>query len=227
MDDIRVRDYAPVNSLVLTENHPAKARFPAIDIHAHSNAKTPQELAAWERTMDEVGVETTVVLTGATGEAFDRMADLYLTRPGRFQVYCGVLATDLDKPDYPQRPRPSSSAVTARARAASASFRTRAWALPAGPTSRVPPPARRRCAARSVFPQMRRAEDSGRRAYRGPSVVLEAARCLPGASAAVSAFQSARKRHSHARRVDRLARSHGRETSADHVHRLPSRQSRP
>jgi uncharacterized protein len=103
MDDIRVRDYAPVSSLVLPENHPAKARFPAIDIHAHSNAKTPQELAAWERTMDEVGLDTSVVLTGATGEAFDRMAALYLTRPTRFQVYCGVLGTDLDKPDYPQR----------------------------------------------------------------------------------------------------------------------------
>ncbi len=103
MDDIRVRDYAPISSLVLPENHVARARFPAIDIHAHSNARTQDDLTAWVRTMDEVGVETSVVLTGATGDAFDRMADLYLTRADRFQVYCGLLGTDLDRPDYPQR----------------------------------------------------------------------------------------------------------------------------
>ena len=103
MDDIRVRDYAPIHSLVLPENHPDKARYPAIDIHAHSNARTPEELAAWLRTMDEAGVETSVVLTGATGDGFDRMADFYLARADRFQVYCGLLATNIDQPDYPER----------------------------------------------------------------------------------------------------------------------------
>jgi len=103
MDEVRARDYAPVPSLVLEEHPVAQARFPAIDLHAHSNAKTPQELAAWVRTMDEVGIETTVVLTGATGEAFDKMADLYLTRADRFQVYCGLLTTNIDQPDYPQK----------------------------------------------------------------------------------------------------------------------------
>jgi predicted TIM-barrel fold metal-dependent hydrolase len=103
MDEVRVRDYAPVPSLVLEEHQVAKARVRAIDIHAHSNAKTPEELASWVRTMDEVGVETSVVLTSATGDSFDKMADLYLTRADRFQVYCGLLGTDFDKPDYPER----------------------------------------------------------------------------------------------------------------------------
>ena len=101
MDAVTVRDYAP--PLARAGRTIAIARFPAIDIHAHSNASTPEELAAWVRTKDEVGVETTVVLTGATGEAFDRMADLYLKRADRFQLYCGLLTTDIDEPDYPQR----------------------------------------------------------------------------------------------------------------------------
>ena len=42
----RVRDYAPIPSLVLPENHVSKARYAAIDIHAHSSAKTPEEVAA-------------------------------------------------------------------------------------------------------------------------------------------------------------------------------------
>jgi uncharacterized protein len=103
MDAITVRDYAPVPSLVLPETAVARARFPAIDIHAHSNARTPADVANWVRTMDEVGIATTVVLAGSTGEQFDQVAGLYLTRPDRFQVYCGVLATDIDQPDYPQR----------------------------------------------------------------------------------------------------------------------------
>lgn len=103
MDTITVRDYAPRNSLVLTENHPVKARFPVIDMHAHNEAPTPAALADWVRTMEETGVETTVILTGATGAAFDRMAELYLSRADRFQVYCGLLTTDIDKPDYPEK----------------------------------------------------------------------------------------------------------------------------
>lgn len=102
MDAVTARDYAPVDSLVLPEHQVSRARFPVIDVHAHSNAKTPQELAAWIRTMDEVGVATTVLLTGATGEQFDRLAELYLTRADRFQLFCGLLMTDIDRPDYPQ-----------------------------------------------------------------------------------------------------------------------------
>jgi uncharacterized protein len=103
MDAIAARDYAPLDSLVLVENTVNKARFPAIDVHAHNNARTPEDLAAWVRTMDEVGIETTVLLTGATGESFDRLAELYSTYANRFQVFCGVLTTDIDQPDYPQR----------------------------------------------------------------------------------------------------------------------------
>jgi predicted TIM-barrel fold metal-dependent hydrolase len=103
MDAISARDYAPVSSLVLLEKFVDRARFPAIDIHAHNNARTPEDVAAWVKTMDEVGLETTVVLTGATGEAFDRMVELYLKRADRFQLYCGLMTTDIDKPDYPER----------------------------------------------------------------------------------------------------------------------------
>lgn len=103
MDAITVRDYAPRPSVVLEENHPPRAKFPAIDVHTHSNAKTPADLDAWIRTMDEVGIETTVLLAGSTGAQFDRTAELYLSRADRFQVFCGVLTTDIDQPDYPAR----------------------------------------------------------------------------------------------------------------------------
>jgi predicted TIM-barrel fold metal-dependent hydrolase len=75
-----------------------------IDIHAHVNANTPAEVQAWVRTMDEVGIETTIILTGATGAKFDKLVDLYLKPyPTRFQLYCGLDTTGFDQADYPQR----------------------------------------------------------------------------------------------------------------------------
>lgn len=104
MDDILLKDYRPESSLVVPETHVPKAKFPAIDVHSHTYARTPDEVAEWVRTMDEAGVELTVVLTGATGENFDRLADRFVKPyPTRFQVYCGIERTNIDAPDYPQR----------------------------------------------------------------------------------------------------------------------------
>ncbi|MCU1260540.1 MAG: hypothetical protein JWO80_3425, partial [Bryobacterales bacterium] len=104
MDSILVKDYAPKSSIVARETFIAKARSPVIDVHAHVNANTPAEVQAWVRTMDEVGIETTIVLTGATGAKFDRLVELYLKPyPTRFQLYCGLDTTHFDQPDYPQR----------------------------------------------------------------------------------------------------------------------------
>jgi predicted TIM-barrel fold metal-dependent hydrolase len=89
---------------VVSETHVLKAKYPAIDAHSHSYARTPEEVAQWVRTMDETGVELTVVLTGATGANFTKLADMFLgPYPGRFQLYCGIETTDIEAPDYPQR----------------------------------------------------------------------------------------------------------------------------
>ena len=104
MDAVALKDYAPKPSLIVTETSVPKAKYPAIDVHAHVNAKTPEQVRDWVRTMDETGIETTVILTGATGDAFDRLVDLYLkSYPGRFQLFCGIDTRDVDKPDYPAR----------------------------------------------------------------------------------------------------------------------------
>ena len=85
MSAIPLKDYAPDSSLIVPDHHPPKARYAAIDVHSHAYVKTPQEVATWVRTMDQVGVERTVVLSGATGAEFDRLVDLFLkAHPGRF-----------------------------------------------------------------------------------------------------------------------------------------------
>lgn len=104
MDNMLLKDFAPKSLVVTPETFVARAKFPAIDVHAHVLARTPEQVADWVRTMDAVGIEMSVVLTGATGANFDKLADLYLKKyPNRFQLFCGLLTADLDQPDYPQR----------------------------------------------------------------------------------------------------------------------------
>lgn len=107
MDSVLLKDYKPESSLVVPRTPIAKARFGVIDVHTHSDmnrVKTPEDVDAWVRTMDEVGVETSIVFTGAVGEEFDRQATLFRSRyPKRFQVYCGLLTENLDAPDYAER----------------------------------------------------------------------------------------------------------------------------
>jgi predicted TIM-barrel fold metal-dependent hydrolase len=104
MDAIALKDYAPKTSLIVAGNTVSKAKYPAIDVHTHLNAKTPADVREWVRTMDEVGIQTSIILTGATGEQFDKLVDLYLKPfPTRFQLYCGLDTRDMDKPDYPDR----------------------------------------------------------------------------------------------------------------------------
>ncbi len=101
---VQLKDWKPDSSLVVPEHHPEKALVPAIDAHAHTYAKTPEEVAAWVRAMDETGVQTVIILSGATGSEFDRLMNMYVkAHPGRFQLWCGLYTQDIDAPDYPQK----------------------------------------------------------------------------------------------------------------------------
>ena len=106
MDSVLLKDYQPESSLVVPETKLSKAKFPVIDVHSHdsmNNINTEQDVADWVKTMDAVGVETSVVFIDAVGEEFDKKAEMFLKYPTRFQVWCGLETKDFDKPDYSQR----------------------------------------------------------------------------------------------------------------------------
>ncbi|MBI4660286.1 MAG: amidohydrolase family protein, partial [Verrucomicrobia bacterium] len=107
MDTLLLKDYTPASSLVVPRTPVAKARYPVIDVHSHSSMnriKTPADVEAWVRRMDQVGVQVSIVFTEATSADFDRQADLFLkSHQDRFQVYCGLDVTNIEAPDYPER----------------------------------------------------------------------------------------------------------------------------
>jgi len=101
MDALLVKDYQPGSSLIVPTTEIVKARFPVIDVHAHPLAQTAAEVDDWIHTMDVVGVKVTAVLTGATGQEFDHLVDLYLkSHADRFQLYCGIDTHGFTEPGY-------------------------------------------------------------------------------------------------------------------------------
>jgi predicted TIM-barrel fold metal-dependent hydrolase len=104
MEQLLLKDYKPEVSLVVPRTRVPKAKYAAVDAHSHAYVRTAEQIAAWVRTMDEAGVEMTVILTGATGANFDRLVELFLKPyPDRFQLYCGIDTSNPEAPDYPQR----------------------------------------------------------------------------------------------------------------------------
>jgi len=106
MDTVLLKNYEPKTSLVVPVTDVPKARFPVIDVHTHTSQgriRTKQDVDDWVRTMDEVGVEYTVVFTGAHGDRFQQYADLFRHQSKRFQLYCSLYASDVTAADYPQK----------------------------------------------------------------------------------------------------------------------------
>src|SRR5689334_5674846 len=102
-DQILLKDYKPHSIFDIPQTQVEKARFPVIDMHSHNYAPTPSDIDRWVRTMDQVGLEKTVILSGDTGKKFDETLARYGKYPQRFAVWCGLDYTGLEQPDYGPR----------------------------------------------------------------------------------------------------------------------------
>jgi uncharacterized protein len=99
-DQILLKDYHPRSIYKIPESRVEKARYPVIDVHSHDYARADEDIARWVKTMDDVGLEKTFILSGATGAKFDQAVARYRKHPGRFEIWCGIDYTGLDRPGY-------------------------------------------------------------------------------------------------------------------------------
>jgi len=99
-ETILLKDYRPKSIYKIPVTQIAKAKYPIIDMHSHPYAKTPREIEAWIKNMDEVGVEKTMILTKVTGAEFDGFLRMYSKYPERFEVWCGFDFEGYDKPGF-------------------------------------------------------------------------------------------------------------------------------
>lgn len=95
-----LKDYRPVSVYKIPVTKVNKAAFPVIDMHSHDYARTDEELAQWVKTMDDCGIEKTIILSGATGAKFDAIVKKYSKYDHRFEVWCGIDYSGCDQPGY-------------------------------------------------------------------------------------------------------------------------------
>lgn len=99
-ESLLLKDFRPRSIYNVPRTNVNKARYPAIDMHAHVYADNNEQILEWIRIMDEVGIEKTIILTQETGKAFDAIYERYSRYPDRFEVWCGLDYTGYDKPGF-------------------------------------------------------------------------------------------------------------------------------
>src|SRR5215468_8167929 len=99
-DHILLKDYKPRSIFKIPETRVEKPRFPAIDVHSHNYAPTDAQLKRWVQTMDDVGLQKTLILSGSTGAKFDEIFARYQQYPEQFEVWCGIDFTGYEKPRF-------------------------------------------------------------------------------------------------------------------------------
>jgi uncharacterized protein len=88
-DKLALKDYRPRSIFKTGETRIEKPKYPVIDVHYHSfqgNAGPAERL----KSMDEAGIEKSIILTGVTGARFDAVYAEFGKYPQRFQVWCGL-----------------------------------------------------------------------------------------------------------------------------------------
>jgi predicted TIM-barrel fold metal-dependent hydrolase len=103
VDDLKLKDYKPVSIYKVPVSKIQKAKYPIIDFHSHDYAKDKAEIEAWIKTMNEVGIAKTLVLSYSVGEAFDSVIAKYAPYGDRFEVWCGFDFRDADQPGWSER----------------------------------------------------------------------------------------------------------------------------
>jgi uncharacterized protein len=99
-EEILLKDYKPKSIFRIPETRVEKARYPIIDVHSHDYAPAESNVQRWVQTMDEVGLEKTIILSGATGRRFDQIMAKFGKHPQRFNVWCGIDYTGFEQPGF-------------------------------------------------------------------------------------------------------------------------------
>ena len=99
IDNLKLKDYRPVSIFKVPVTIVQKAKYPAIETHAHA-VRSEQAIAECVKAMDASGIEKVIILSGASGARFDTLVKWYSKYGNRFELWCGFDNTGYDKPGY-------------------------------------------------------------------------------------------------------------------------------
>ena len=100
INDLKLKDFRPVSIYKIPQTKVEKAKYPVIDFHSHDYPQSDAAIDQWIKTMDEVGIAKSIILTYATGKKFDSIVAKYARYKDRFEMWCGFDYTGHDKPGW-------------------------------------------------------------------------------------------------------------------------------
>jgi predicted TIM-barrel fold metal-dependent hydrolase len=100
---LKLKDFRPQSIFRVPVTKITKAKYPVLDMHSHDFAKTDEEVAQWVKTMDQAGIEKTIILSGATGGLFDSIYSRYAKYSNRFEVWCGFELNGYQQPGWSEK----------------------------------------------------------------------------------------------------------------------------
>lgn len=99
-DQLLLKDYSPRSIYKIPQTRIEKARFPVIDVHTHVYATNEAQVERWIKTMDDVGLQKSVILSGSSGQKFDQAIERFGKYTDRFDVWCGIDFSGYDQPGF-------------------------------------------------------------------------------------------------------------------------------
>ncbi len=87
--NLKLNDFHPISIYHNLHQLVEKAKYGVVDFHSHDYPKTDKEVDEWVKTMDEVGIQKTMILSYSTGNAFDSVVKKYGRYKDRFEIWCG------------------------------------------------------------------------------------------------------------------------------------------
>ena len=99
---ILLKDFKPevVNNIPVTKVE--RAKFDIIDMHSHDYVECEEEIVAWCKTMDEVGVLNTAIMHCSwIGRPFEEVVELYAPYKDHFRFWCCFDYTGIDSEEWP------------------------------------------------------------------------------------------------------------------------------
>jgi predicted TIM-barrel fold metal-dependent hydrolase len=99
-----IDEYQPKSTLVTSEHHIERAKYPFIDIHSHHWNPTPEHVDQVVKEMNTLNLRVMVNLSGGTGEDLKRTLAVMKGRyPDRFAVFANLSFEDLNRGGYGKR----------------------------------------------------------------------------------------------------------------------------
>jgi len=100
-----IEEYEPKSTLHVPEHHPARAKYPLIDVHNHQDRdQTAEQVAKLVSDMDSLNMRVMVNLSGSQGAEFEKgYRNLKGRYPGRFVVFANLDFDEIGRPGWTEK----------------------------------------------------------------------------------------------------------------------------